>query len=249
MTSPALRIVNAAGTLILDRNARSLNFLGKVAAGSGTTTAATGNISTTTGRLAGYTDYSFTSAVGTPVLAFVAVPAGRIVRCASQIVTGSTMDVRVYCGDDPNDVNGFQQQYQTDVYVFGLLSSATGVGLKLRDDAGNLTHVFTDTDGVPLYPRGRVTESGASIDVISTRTIPSLTKPAVCGFPNPTRITDQSLGGGQYRHTNWSYGWKWAGSTGLVLAEYRELVWTDDGPAPITSPAASESILIEAAAL
>jgi hypothetical protein len=96
MTSPALRIVGPSGTLVVDRNGRSLNLLGKVPASAAVVTQAFGSSGTGIGRRAGYSEYTFTASAGqVPVLAFVGMQPGKVVSSVSQHISGSTMTVRV----------------------------------------------------------------------------------------------------------------------------------------------------------
>lgn len=157
------------------------------------------------------------------------------------------MSVGVYCSAS-DDADGFGVQTAPIVYIFGRLGSASGVGLKMFDDAGVLTHAYTDTDGVPLYLRGRVSESGSAIDTYSVRVVPSLGVQAAAGFPAHLESTTQTFGA-YYINTELRLGWRWNGSTGLSLVRYRRFKRRDDGPVVYSDPFASETLVLEAASL
>lgn len=245
MTAPTFRVIHpTAGTLLVDRNGVGLNFLGRATlTGTG---AASGDPTTPGGRTAGVSGYSFTSA-HQPYVAFVQLLSGYVTAITSAATGTGTMSIGVYCSAS-DDADGFGIQTAPIVYVFGRLASASGIGLKLRNDSLVLTHAFTDTDGVPLYLRGRVTESGASIDTVSVRSIPSLGVQAAAGFPSHL-VGTTAVFGAYHLNTDWSYGWRWNGATGLSLVPYRKFKRRNDGPIAYNDPFPSETLLLEAAAL
>ncbi len=244
MTAPLFRVISPAGNLVADRYGFGLNYLGKatlVATAQPTNDGQRGD--------AGYSTYSFT-APSALIVPFFSIPAGRTVFLKSMLYSAGAWIIQVYCGATPNDSLGMQTQYgDVEVFVFGRLTTASGVGLKMRDDAGVLTHVFTDTDGRPLYPVGRLTVADADL---SMRSIPVLTKPAVCGFPGAEKFTSESVGGGFYRNRIWEYGWV-AGTNAIGMNGVVDIVERDDTPLTAIPPGlqvfvanSTETFIIEA---
>lgn len=243
MTAPFFRVIGPTGTLVCDKNTVSVNYLGKATYQS--TTQATGSV-LLGGKGYGFATYKLTTSI-TPVLPFITLPLDRSVRLMDMTYSAGVWTFNVYCGTSSVDADGFQiVDNAVDVYVFGRLTSAGSVGLKMRDDAGVLTHVFTDTDGPPLAAMGQV--SLTAVDT-SAHAIPVLTKPAIIGMPQSERVDGPSIAGGKFDDQTWMYAWE--RRTGDVNNIYQKLVYNnrvrdDASIGTATRNYASESLLIEA---
>lgn len=248
MTAPRFRVLGNGGALVADRNAFGLNFLGRATLVS--TTQASGVPEVPDGRRAGYSTFSFAHAG--PILPAAELRTGKTVAVLGCTQSGSTWTITVHCGGAASDWDDstaqFHTQYGLEVYVFGILTSASGVGLRLRNDSGVLTHVFTDTDGRPLYPRGLVTEDGSAIDTTTVRTIPSLAKPAAIGFPGHVQRSATAVGLA-YRNRERRLGWRWDGSTGLALSAQTRWLHDEDGAITTTWVRPSNTFIIDAQGL
>lgn len=247
MASPIFRVNNPGGALVVNRDGLGLNFLGRATYVS--TTQATGSAGTLAGRENGYSTFTFTSSA--LIVPVVELKSGCVVRMLTCLRSGSTWTIKVYCGNSTLDSFGFATQEACEVYIFGRFTSAGGIGMKLRDNSGVLTHVFTDSDGPPLWVRSRVTEAGGSIDTSTVRGIPSLAKPAAVGWPAHDEYQSQKISASSYRNHEWLYGWKWnaAAPSGLLLAQAKRAQFSDSGPFGTTKIRASETLIINASAL
>lgn len=239
MTSPRFRILNPSGFLIADRSAPCLHYKGKATLVQ--TVQPSGSVGSLTGRRAGYSQFQFTSS--TPVFPVFQLPSGCVVAydTGGPPRSGDTWNIYVYCGNSTVDSYGFATQVAPEVYMFGPLAGAvSGVGLRLRDDSGNLTHAYTDTGPLPAWFKSRVSESGASLDLSTMRSIASFSKPAAVGFPLHTKTYENWTSSTDMRTTEWKYGWKWDASSPsqLALVEYTYWQNRDSAAGP---PAGTDS--------
>ena len=247
MPTPTFRILNPAGNLVADRNAYSINFLGRATLTA--TVQPAGSAGSLAGRENGFSTYTFNSA--DPIFPVLELKSSHVVRLLNCTRSGATWTIKVYCGTATLDSFGFATQAACEVYIFGRFASSGGLGLKLRNDAGTLTHVYTDTDGPPLWARSRVSEDGAAIDISSARSIAALSKPAAAGFAHHDKYTSQRISSSSYRNHEWLYGWRWdsASPSSLYLAETK--IWQNGDTAPFgtTKIRPSETLIINAASL
>jgi hypothetical protein len=242
MAAPRFRVFNPAGALVVDRNAPGVYFLGRATHIS--TVQPSGDVNTLNGRNAGESLFEFTSAL--PVIPAIELKDGCVVRMSSKYGmsrSGNTLQIRLYCGTSTLDANGFATQVTPEVYMFGRVGSVGGLGLRLRDDAGNVTHAYTDSGPPPLWCRSRVSESGASLDLGSARSIASFGKPAALSWPRHSRVKHNWTSTTTRRSEEWDYGWRWSSSapSSLYLAEAKSSQYRDNEAGP---PKGSDSDVV-----
>lgn len=220
MATPRFRVLNgASGTIIADSKAPGINYLGK--ANLISTTQASGSATSLVGKRNGFSTYEFDWP--TMVAAAVELRSGCTVwvQSGSGGRSGNTWRFFVHCGSDTLDADGFAQQVAPEVYCFGRLTSASGIGLRMRDDQGNLTHAYTDSGQSPMWFRNRLSEPGSgAVDTSTPRAISVMGKPAATGWPRHQRIRRNWSGTTTMFQEEWVYGWRWdAAAPGQVLLQ------------------------------
>lgn len=257
MASPRFRVLNGnGGTIIADHKARGINYLGRATLIS--TTPASGSVGSLQGKGNGFSYYEFTWP--SMVCAAVQLRSGCTVwmQVGGTPRSGNTWRWWVHCGNDSLDVNDFAAQEAPELYVFGRMDSASGTGLRIRDDQGNLTHAYTDGPNPPLWCRTRLSETGGSVDTATARNIGLMSKPAALGWPRHRRIARTWTSAAAVRQEEWQYGWRWnATAPGQVLLLPAKAYQNRDpeaGPPPgndsdIVTASSSETFLINAANL
>lgn len=242
------RVLSPNGTgLVCDRNAYSLNYLGKATLQS--VNQADGNQLTGAGRKLGFCVYTFATPIN-PVMAFVSMPFDRTVYLEAAGFSGGVHTFGLYCQGAPVADGTFSTNYgDAEVFVFGRLTTASGVGLKMRNDAGQLTHVFTDTDGPPLRLTGSVFDG--TTDIVTPKAIPAMSKPAIMGWSSSTRIQIVSAGSGFFHNYVRRFGWtRRAGQPNTVyLNDITVRRFLDDGGNNVTFPYDCTAFLLDAGGL
>ena len=244
MAAPLLRIIGLpslvpSGGLVIDSNGNSLNYIGKAAVQTVTQPTVGANTGTT-----GDVSYLVNRGAETFCVPFITVPAGRVVYpisvAAAVVSSVNKWRIVIHCGGTPSS-SGFLTQYSdAEVFCFARLTTASGIGLKLKDAAGVLTHVYTDTDGRPLVVRSTINQSGA--DFTDQPVASDILKPAFYGFPVSQRTAFTSLGGGLYRNTAYEFGWERGSVANTVRqADALKAATVDDGPVSVATTGLSSS--------
>lgn len=207
--SYGLKIINPSNELVVSSDANGLYCIGKATL-QGSVVQPSGTATTSGGRQWGYSVYRISHSGS--IVPALDLPLNKTVGVHSVTQpSAGVWDITVYCGDSP-DANGFDTQYQLDVWAFGIPSTILGtVGLALYNSSGGLAYDFSRPN--LLFPRAYV--SGANY---SSVTIPSLTRPVVIGCPT------SDLQGRYYLTINSAYshwlrwGWKRTSSTSMTQA-------------------------------
>ena len=240
------RVLSPGGGIVCDRNAYSLNYLGKATLTG--VNQATGNQTTGAGRQLGFVTYQFATPIN-PVMAFVSLPFDRTVYIEASSYAGGVHTFGLYCQGSPVADGTFSTNYgDAEVFVFGRLSASTGVGLKLRNDAGQLTHVFTDIDGAPLRLTGSVFDNSA--DISTPKAIPAMAKPAIMGWSSSWRNQIVRAGAFTDNYVR-RYGWTRRGGEPNTVYLNDVLIWRfrDDGGGNQLFPYPCTAFLLDAGAL
>lgn len=257
MANTIFRVKNPAGTLVLDRNSPGVYYRGRAAFIS--TTAPSGSVGSLSGRRRGYSLFQFESA--TPVFAAVELKSGCVVRpvIEGQHRVGTTWSFWIFCGTSTLDVNGFADQAVPEVYVFGYLESPPGgIGLRLRNDSGVVTHAYTDLAPRPAWFKGRVSDAGAGLDLSTARAIPVMAKPAAVGWPRYQRTQKDWISTTTMRQQEWEYGWAWNSATPgqILMSEVKTYQDRDPEAGPprgadsdVITSRTSDTLILDAAPL
>lgn len=231
----------STGELTLSSEAYTFGYLGKA-----TLYQLNHYSSDTLSSQAGYTVWTFTSSG--PIIAALGVGSsdgpGRITDIIKVDSTTWHIFVEQYTSSTEGPTGTAAATYgvpssTSNVYVFGLPTTLPAYGVALYNSAGLLTG---DMSKIPLQVAAKV-----SLDT-STSTVtglPSLTKPAIVGFPNCQRF--DSVNHGSY-HINTTYVGLWGYSSGS-LARGMVLYSTeqdDAGTTPRTILTATNGMVIEA---
>lgn len=157
---------NGNSKLVLSTDGILLGYLGKATYISTTQT---------NGETNGYSTYTFSHAGSiVPVLKLVT---GLNTVTLSMSQAGSTWTITVYHGGTPVDAQGFQTQYQADVYVWGVPLSVSGFGMALYSSSGVLVG---DISKRPLFVRQRINWNNTTV---SETIAGGIVTPAVLGSP------------------------------------------------------------------
>lgn len=235
------------GGVVCDRNAYSLNYLGKATLTG--VNQASGNQNSGGGRQLGFVTYQFATPIN-PVMAFVSLPFDRTVYIEASSYANGVHTFGLYCQGSPVADGTFSTNYgDAEVFVFGRLTSAVGVGLKIRNDAGQLTHVFTDIDGPPLRITGSVFDNSA--DINTPKAIPTMVKPAIMGWSTSERFQITAASSGMKNNYVRRFGWvRRSGEPNTVyLNDIVTWRFLDDGGANQTFAYPCTAFLIDAGAL
>lgn len=242
MSSPILRINNPAGGLVLSsRSSFGLNYIGQAAPFS--LTQPTGNATNSLGRRAGNSTYRITS-VNRPV-PFFRLMTGYIIRINSVTnIGGNTWEINVFCGNaSSTDSDGFETQAYTTIYCFAVPTVHTGVGLRIRDDAGNLRWSVTDTSGRLLYLKGSFSLAGSAGELNADSSIPSLVAPALLGSPS-SRRQNSLPAGSLFDNRQLSFGFQQMSGTVVRQEDYFTRKWRDEGDVTNVSSAQPLDVMV-----
>lgn len=227
MSSPILRVLNPSGGLVLSARASfGLNYIGQATPVS--LSQASGTATSSGGRQAGGSIYHVVS-VNRPVPFFRLIP-GHIIRVnAVNNIGGNTWAINVFCGNTAStDSDGFEAQTYTTIYCFAVPASDSGVGLKIRDDAGNLRWAVTDTSGRLLQLKGSFSLTGVTGELNADSTIPSLAVPALLGSPS-SRRQNSLPAGSLFDNRLLRFGFQQISATVVRQEDYFIRKWRDDG--------------------
>lgn len=242
MSSPILRVTNPAGGLVLSsRSSFGLNYIGQATPFS--LTQASGNATNDGGRSAGSSVYRIAS-VNRPV-PFFRLLTGHTIRVNSVTnIGGNTWEINVYCGNSASvDSDGFETQAYTTVYCFAVPTSHSGVGLRIRDDAGNLRWSVTDTSGRLLYLKGSFSLAGTAGELDTDSSIPSLAVPALLGTPS-SRRQNSLPAGSLFDNRQLRFGFRQMNGTTVRQASYFQRKWRDDGDVTNISSAQPLDVMV-----
>lgn len=169
----------------------------------------------------GYSVYTFTSAG--PIVCAVGLKASgqEGVAIIGMTQSGSTWNITVLdlalttSGPSGGDTDYYDQRTSSDIYVFGIPTSVPPFGAAFYNASGDLV---ADLSRVPLAPLVRVAMSSSSV---TTQTIPSVTKPAIVGYPAYKRNVVSGGHGGTtpFLAVGYTGVWQWNGSTGISRSE------------------------------
>lgn len=174
--SYGLKITNPSGQLVLSSDAKGLYCIGRAALQGSVVQPSGTATSGYPGRTMGYSVYRISH--GGPIIPAIDLPLNMRVSIVSVSQPSSGVwDITAYCGDTA-DSNGFDVQYQVDVWAFGFpLSAPSGYGMLIRDAGGNIAYDLTRPH--LLFPRAFVNFPSDNSGV----TIPSLSRAVVIGAP------------------------------------------------------------------
>lgn len=158
-----LSIENPSGKLVLSSDGIIPGYLGKA-----TLSSVTQNDTTN----AGFSTYTFSHAG--PIIPVVKLQSTRQTFLQSYTQSGSTWTIIVYNGGSPSIDNGFDTQYSTDVYVWGLPVSVSGYGGAIYDGSGNLKG---DLLKRPLDIKARIDWDSSTV----SGSISGITTPGIIG--------------------------------------------------------------------
>lgn len=248
MSNPLLRIVNPAGGLVLaSRSSFGLNYIGQAAPIS--LQQPNGTATSGGGRTAGGSIYHIVS-VNRPVPFFRLIP-GHTIRVNNlENIGGNTWAINVHCGNGGSlDSDGFETQTYTTIYCFAVPTVHTGIGLRIRDDFGNLRWSVTDTSGRLLFLKGSFSLAGTAGELDTDSTIPSLAIPALLGSPS-SRRQNSLPAGSLFDNRQLRFGFRQINSTTVRQASYFLRKWRDDGDVTnISSAQPLDVMVIDAAGL
>jgi hypothetical protein len=178
------------------------------------------------------------------IVCAIPIKANGATVLVDQAQSGDTWTVKIHKATGAYTAFGFEEQEQTEVFVFGAPTAVSGWGCAMWNQAGQLT---ADLSRRPLAVGKFMTLAEG---VLEGGAISGFTKPAIIGG-DATRIITRAPTGALWINKLFYGAWRWNQAAGRLERERFLVIRTrDDGPfAPEEAYPPSAAILIEAAGL
>lgn len=227
---------NSGGELTLSADGITYGFIGRATL-STISQASSGPVS----RSAGSSVYSIDW--GADILVALPLKANGTTALIGAGKSGTTWTITVHKGNGTFNVDGFDVQEATEVYVFGAPVAGTLSILNLFDVNGV---VCADLSRQPLTYKG-IVSMGANV---LNAAIPAAAVRAIVGSPCDYKVTSVTSGA-SFINRIFGRGWQLNSSTGRIERNQVLLSWAkDDGASsPVDEINPIDAILIEAAGL
>lgn len=243
-----LKVTNPSQELVLSSDAKGLYCIGKAVLQ--TLVQPTGTASgAIPGRVAGYSKYRISWP--TPVVFAVDLPLNKRVGITN--VTQPSVgvwEVTCYCGDTADSYGFDSNQYQLDVWAYGLPQTPmTGMVFQILNQYdGSVSYDLTRPN--PLFPRAYANPAARG----SGMTIPSLSRPVVLGCPTTTSAGDNFMSTNHYSFDSTRSMWRRTSTTTVVeetvwLQRYEYNATQPNGNGAGYEPHSSPCFIIEGATL
>lgn len=184
---------------------------------------------------AGYSTY--TIAWSGRIVVALPLQVGKPTALRSVSQSGGTWTITVHQGTGAQDSRGFDIQEATEVYVFGVPTSATGYGAALFDSAGQLVG---DLSRRPLT----ISQCVNLADSAMTAALTGLTAPAFVGAEPSLIHTNEFIGGGTWVNKIVNGAWMRESSAVITRANMLGTRYQDDGPLAAMSTRPAISVLV-----
>lgn len=238
-----IQCFNGSGELTFSSDAYVLAYLGKA-----TFVSTSGYTGTVNSSRIGHSTWSFSYA-GPITVAIGLKASGQAGARVLSVVPGSGTTWIITVQDLGTGTEGpsggadfFEQNTDSDIYVFGVPLTVPAYGFAIYDAAGNLA---ADLTRLPLTVKARL-RYGSSVLSLTT---PSIVKPAVIGWVGTQHTLSSGGHGGALPFINTQYEgvWQWDGSTTIFRTDVLVQYDRDDGGIPVTTDKpAADAVLVEA---